>query len=137
MKCFIVNVHSVVDFITNSSTEIFTWGTKSSVTAARSLLETLLSALGVSGKVDDYFEIGLVNEDYKDRCDMRGQFPEVESMSWEEYEEWARNTPEAAITRGNGEYPGTMLEIRLKSDPSIDLVAKVLGLLGQEAEANY
>jgi hypothetical protein len=52
-----INIHSVVDVITNSSTTIYTYSDEGSVTSAKEVLAKLMKVLGVEGSVDDYFEI--------------------------------------------------------------------------------
>ena len=54
-----INIHSVVDVITNSSTTIYTYSEASSVDRAKELMQELMKVFGVTGDVDDYFEFCL------------------------------------------------------------------------------
>ena len=52
-----MKVHSVIDLITNSSTEIFTTATDTAVLDVRVLLGEILKAAGSKKQVDDVFDI--------------------------------------------------------------------------------
>ena len=76
-----IPLHSFVDLITNSSSEIFISATDSTVTAIRKLVDSLLLAGGSKFTVDEMFEITLEDvpgyEDsqstYEDECGGRKQ----------------------------------------------------------------
>lgn len=61
-----MRIHSVVDLITNSSTELFTYVTDYSVSCVRGIIQTVLDEANSGLNVDDLFEISLVwdNFDY-------------------------------------------------------------------------
>lgn len=52
-----VPVHSVVDVITNSSTEIYTWPVGNAESLMRDILAEILKAAGVDKPVEDFFNI--------------------------------------------------------------------------------
>lgn len=60
MTTFKIHIHSVVNLITNSSTEIYTWADEDSVNGARTIFGDMIKGLGLSGTVDDYFTIELI-----------------------------------------------------------------------------
>src|ERR1035437_3820902 len=53
----IVPVHSLVDVITNSSSELYTWASEDSVKHTKILITEIMESLGVPGSVEDYFDI--------------------------------------------------------------------------------
>jgi len=61
---FKLNVHSIVNVITNSSTVIYTY--QNSTKEAKELLQEILNLMGEDKKVDDLFNIGvfLASTDY-------------------------------------------------------------------------
>lgn len=62
-----INIHSIVDVITNSSTVIYTY--QDSVSEAKELLQEILILIGEKKKVDDLFYLGVFCESdiYSDR----------------------------------------------------------------------
>lgn len=54
-KCFIVNLHSVIDVITNSSTEIFSSATSNAVEGVKKLIDAILEAGGSDVRHQDLF----------------------------------------------------------------------------------
>lgn len=60
---FRIPVHSIIDVITNSSTEIFTTATKKSMEFAKELIDEILSAGGSNKKAEDLFEFKLFYTD--------------------------------------------------------------------------
>lgn len=57
-----LNIHSIVDLITNSSTVIFTY--QDSETQAKELLQEILKLSGVETPVDELFYFGVFLEDF-------------------------------------------------------------------------
>ena len=58
-----IKIDSFVDEITNSSTVIYTWASKSSKEMVRNFLQDVLIDAGSDKKVDDLYEIKLVPQD--------------------------------------------------------------------------
>ena len=58
---FKLNIHSIVDVITNSSTVIYTY--QDSTKEAKELLQEILNLIGEKKEVDDLFYIGVFLED--------------------------------------------------------------------------
>lgn len=70
---FKIKFHSVIDVITNSSTEIYSWYDES-VGACKEMLAEMLKAFGVDKQVDDIFSVTIgydqyVYSDYLDNLD--------------------------------------------------------------------
>ena len=59
MKSIIIPIHSVIDVITNSSTELYVEATEQTVTAAKSVLAAILKATGSTQMVDELFDVSL------------------------------------------------------------------------------
>ena len=57
MKSLIIPVHSFVDVITNSSSEIFTSANEGTVKAVKELINNLLIGVGSNKTADDLFDI--------------------------------------------------------------------------------
>ncbi len=58
-----IAIHSYVDLITNSSTEIYVSSSEKTVAAIRKIVDTLLSAGGNARTADELFDFALVVED--------------------------------------------------------------------------
>ena len=65
MKSFILNIHSFIDVITNSSTEIFIDYSRS-IRPCKEMINEMLKTFGVEQSCDDIFEVKLINEN--DEC---------------------------------------------------------------------
>jgi hypothetical protein len=60
---YIIRIHSFVDLITNSSTELFVSATDKSADTVREVINNILSLGGSTLRADDLFKIELVIED--------------------------------------------------------------------------
>lgn len=58
-----MNLHSVVDVITNSSSVTFVFSDNDSVVKTKEFISEIFKAVGINADVDDYFDISL---DYSD-----------------------------------------------------------------------
>lgn len=126
----IIPVHSLVDVITNSSSEMYTWASEDSVKHTKNLIKEIMESLDVAGSVEDYFDITMEID------------PEwVESVKgallnrWEQSEEEITNINNFIETGGAVEkirnkldcadYPirgGTILKIKsVQTNKNIDL----------------
>lgn len=76
-----MKVKSVIDVITNSSTEVYKIYNQSSVKAIKDLLEEVLRLGGYEGSVDDFVEIKLTHADWKE-------------IEWLLSDEWSYMPPE-------------------------------------------
>lgn len=86
-----INVHSFVDLITNSSSEIFVEASASTITAIKKMLTNVLAAGGSTKTADDLFTFDLGYEvtdtkDYDTVYVSKAEFKKIEK-AWEEYEE--------------------------------------------------
>lgn len=52
-------LHSIVDVITNSSTEIYTFAADKAVSQAKEALKSVIDVMGLSGDVDSLFDISV------------------------------------------------------------------------------
>lgn len=62
MKSFKIKFHSIIDLITNSSTEMF-MDYSESVEPCKEMINEMLIACGIDKTCDDIFDIRLENED--------------------------------------------------------------------------
>lgn len=93
-----IRVHSFVDIITNSSSEIFVEANQNTINNVKNLVNSLLSLAGSKSTCDDLFELELVNQN-------------------EEYEEEGYEP----------EYPRVDLKVTPKvSDNDAEIAAKIL-----------
>ncbi len=53
-----INLHSIIDLITNSSTEIYTFS-GGSISACKEMVDEFFKALGIDKTCDDVFELSL------------------------------------------------------------------------------
>ena len=63
MKKLEVNINSVIDVITNSSTYIFVYAGSNSIDIIKEIIDTILNVGGSKKKADDLFNISLVPSD--------------------------------------------------------------------------
>jgi hypothetical protein len=63
MKAIKVNVHSIIDVITNSSTEIFSGAKSQATEVAKELINKILSEGGSDKTADDLFTFETVSQD--------------------------------------------------------------------------
>ena len=74
---FRVNTHSVIDLITNSSTEMF-MNMESSVEPLKELINEFFRVSGVNKTCDDVFKITVANSYWEDYFeDMKDDYPEL------------------------------------------------------------
>jgi hypothetical protein len=59
-----LNIHSIIDVITNSSTEIYTYVTKDGVEKAHEMINEILKVSGSTAKSEDLFDISIVPSDW-------------------------------------------------------------------------
>jgi len=59
-----INIHSLIDVITNSSTEIFVNSHANTIKYFKELIEDLMKCMDVKGKAEDYFEFKLKKNEY-------------------------------------------------------------------------
>lgn len=60
VKPIVINIHSTVDLITNSSTSIFTSARADAPETIREIIQSILDVAGSDKKVDDLFDIKLI-----------------------------------------------------------------------------
>lgn len=116
MKAIQINIHSIVDIITNSSTEIYIAADNSTITTIQELVDNLLSTAGSDLKSTDLFTFELeVPDRYYDsvqdsRCYGCEEFEACELRKGAEaiqkcehvpsFEEWKENNYDDQYDRG-------------------------------------
>lgn len=81
MESIILRVHSVIDVITNSSSEIYVEATANTVKNVKELVDNLFKLTGSTIKCDDVFDIALKNlngEEDDDDSDDYNEYPQVD-----------------------------------------------------------
>jgi hypothetical protein len=115
-----IPVHSFVDLITNSSSEIFTSATESTLTAAKEIINGILKAAGSKKTSDALFDISL---NYVMRCEATG-YEEMTFETKEARDEFCRNNElDEGDSSDEGDNRWSNLVIVAKNDKDPDAVA--------------
>jgi hypothetical protein len=77
MESAILRVHSVVDVITNSSSEIYVEATEHTIDNVKELVDNLFSLAGSPLKCDDVFDITLKNRNAPDEDEDESYYDET------------------------------------------------------------
>lgn len=72
MKTFKINLHSIIDLITNSSTEIYTYS-DGSLAACKEMINEFLMVMQIDQTCDDLFDLEIDTEE-GESCGDYGQF---------------------------------------------------------------
>jgi hypothetical protein len=97
-KSVILHIHSFVDVITNSSSEVFVSASEKTIGVVKSIIQVFLNQAKITESVDELFDVKLVYRDYRD--------------------------DEEVDIEGESEYKPSRVVITLKAtQPSTDLVA--------------
>lgn len=85
-----MRIHSVVDVITNSSSEIYTWPHGNAIQGAKDLIAAIMAATNTPGTPDDYFDFSLeIDEiwadDVRERCRCWSDLTEEDKERIERY----------------------------------------------------
>lgn len=127
MNTLIIPIHSFVDLITNSSSEIFVAADKKTVKAIKTLVENLISAAGGTAKADDLFTFDLgykcytpeYDEVYLTKDEIKAKKAELKSTVKSVDEgEW-----EFGTTSGEEEYKDVAVRVTVKDDTNISAKA--------------
>ena len=118
----IIPIHSFVDLITNSSSEIFVSADENTVKAVKKLIDNILKASGSDKTADDLFEISLGyevtdNETYDNKFVTKAEFEKIE----ETYQEWEDGDQRRAEPRfqprySDGDYRNSNILVTVKDD---------------------
>jgi phage terminase Nu1 subunit (DNA packaging protein) len=118
MKSIIIPVHSFVDLITNSSSEVFITADENTVAAVRQLIDSLLKVAGSTKTSRELFDVDVVSKYYnktKEEIDaevLKGDFDEDEARY---------------IFEGGDNPPKTNIRVTAKVDtPETQAAAKAL-----------
>lgn len=149
----IIPVHSFVDVITNSSSEIFVAADQGTVKAIKKLVENLIAAAGGTATADDLFTFELVTLCYNDKYDevyltaaeIKAKRKELDEIIDNEEGKYSSEQVEAAgaweFKDGDDGYAQTnvRVEVKDKTNKSAVAAAKVLSDLTGifEIEASY
>jgi len=117
-------VHSFVDLITNSSTEIFISATTHTVKAVKNLIDHLLGVGGSTLKADDLFEFSRVVED---REAYPSKWHDMESDEGKKIASEAEDDYESPIT----------IELRVKAKDSSNEAAVITAKLLQSLSSIF
>lgn len=85
-SAYIIPIHSFVDLITNSSTEIYIQATTKTVESVKEIINNLLKVNGSSYTADDLFEISLFNSSLADRIEWDGEDANTEEGEYDNIE---------------------------------------------------
>lgn len=83
MKPIIFNVHSIIDLITNSSSEIYTTCTVDTVNNIKELINTVLKLSNSELVADDLFEIRTFQNTWKEWQDENGKWQNDEVKDYD------------------------------------------------------
>lgn len=118
-----IKFHSVVDYITNSSTEIYS-SYSASPKACKEMVDEILKALGITDKTcDDMFRISVgvdywIYSEYVDNNDLHlTDYPE----DWKEQEKYVKNLMEL-VEKGEIEKPQWMKDAELETNSNEFLI---------------
>ena len=81
MNAITIRIHSFVDIITNSSSEIFVEANEKTIENVKNLVNSLLALAGSQSTCDDLFEMELVNRNNVEEDDedyFEPDYPEVD-----------------------------------------------------------
>ena len=117
-----IPIHSFVDLITNSSSEIFVSADVNTVKAVKKLIDNILKASGSDKTSDDLFDIGLGyevtdTETYDNKFVTKAEFEKIE----ETYQEWEDGDQRRAEPRfqprySDGDYRNSNILVTVKDD---------------------
>lgn len=135
----VIPIHSFVDLITNSSSEIFVEASTKTITAIKKMLDNVLTAGGSTKTADDLFtfELGYEVTDHKTWGSVyvsKAEFDKIKT-AWDEYEEHDEDegeTDDAEVIEeprfeptnyDDGYYHNTAIIVKAKDDTSKEAVA--------------
>ena len=136
----VIPIHSFVDVITNSSSEIFVAADQSTVKAIKKLVENLIAATGGTSTADDLFTFELVTLCYNHKYDevyltaseikaKRKELDEIQENAEEKYtEQQVEDAGAWEFKDGDDGYAQTSIrvEVKDKTNKSAVAAAKVL-----------
>ena len=117
-----IPIHSFVDLITNSSSEIFVTADGNTVKAVKKLIDDILKSSGSDKTVDDLFEISIGyevtdNKTYDNKFVTKAEFEKIEA----EYQEWedgdqSKDEPRFQPCYSDGDYRNSNILVTVKDD---------------------
>lgn len=122
MKNYIIKIHSFVDLITNSSSEIFVRANDKTIETIKQLINGLLKMANSELTADDLFEFKLIISSYYDDNDKMYKNIDPDSN---EGKEILQNSDES----GRGVNVKIIVKPKIMGDENSELVAKILSNL--------
>jgi len=105
MNKIIINIHSTVQLITNSSSEIFVNADKSTVDGIKVIIDNLLAIGGSTLKSDDLFDVYLEVYDYNSDDYVRDGSEEAKGAKTENYDGMGQSNVSVKVKDGvNNEF---------------------------------
>lgn len=151
-----INIQSVSDLITNSSTEVFVVYSKSNIADIKNLVNSILSLLDPSKTFDDYFTIKMsinyedlfwIFDKYSEDERFYDDVPELEvynGLSYDEGKKFVESLPvervEEIFDWNDGRYlayEGFTVNAKNENDPVAQKVAKVINSIDNIFDIDY
>ena len=135
MTSIIIPVHSFVDLITNSSSEIFAVANKGTITTIKKLVKNIIAATGGTGTADSLFTFELVYRVYDPDCDVAFMSEKEIAAKKAKLEKQKKNDDESGWTFPDEDGDSTTVTaVRVTakdtSNDAAKAAAKVLSSLG-------
>lgn len=126
-----LQIHSICDVITNSSTTVYMFATKNAVNLTRQAIKGIMLTLGIEGEPEDFFDINLViKESYLEDCiaDMKEEIDYYKENSNLEEAEKIRNKMENMLSGDISEADSHNLTISVKpkDNPEAEDIGRLL-----------
>jgi len=123
MYTLIIPLHSFVDIITNSSTEIYVAADEGTINAIKEIVNDILKLGDCKCTFDDYFTADVVWEvEYEKNGKYRCQYHTEDEIE-ANIESGLYTEDDVRRTKGEGEYSGSDIRIRSKTD--LELPTKI------------
>lgn len=122
-----IPVHSIIDIITNSSSEIYTWANENAVETTSEMIKEMMISMGVEGEVSDYFDIELIiDSEWESNMrriakEMIGCGEEIDLEDLEEHITSGGYLHEELLCWDGTYEKGTRIKVTSKNGTSIDL----------------
>jgi hypothetical protein len=118
-------IHSIVDTITNSSTEIYTFPSKDAINTVKTIIKTIMKQVGINGEVEDYFDVHFeidTDSGFKEQLLDRARF-EHNFYTVEQINEMFENNDPRLLDEIDEDYNPYLrkLVVRLKDENNSDI----------------
>lgn len=133
-----IKIHSIVDVITNSSSTVFVWPKTTALSTAREIVQDMMTALGVAGQPEDYFDISFevdpawLNDRISDAAWQKEKDPAAYEQEVARLKKLTVNCPEVKrggrLTMEGWSVPPIILRLSPKNCDSLNISSKMLDL---------